>query len=579
MNNTILGRQIDEYRLEALLGQGGMARVYRGRDVHLNRYVALKVIDTPFRNDSEYILRFEREAQAVAQLEHSHIVRLYRYGNRDGLLYMAMQYVEGASLETILEQYEADGEQLEPEEAARIIEEICLALDYAHGRGVIHRDVKPANVMLDRKGRAIVADFGLALLTDLGTRGEVFGTPQYIAPEQAISSAGATPRSDFYSVGVMLYRIFTGVLPFDGADPLEVAMRHMAEMPRPPRQLQPNISPRLEAVILKSLAKEAADRYANGRALAEALRQALAEPQAAPSLLLPPSRPTIADRVASQAEDLPPLPAGITPPAPPLRPTASHLSYPDLPPAATAALPAPAAVARPATRSGSRRPAFLVVGAALGLLLLCSFVLLLSGAFWLFNRDEPEPAADMAATGVVVAAAPANDLQEQPPAVAPEAAPGDTAALPESTVTAVAGDSPAAMLWLPLIAADNHMDTPVAASPYRLLIARNSDDSLFIVNQSERPFPLAGIHVAGDGGAVDGAEWGVAFLPANGCVTLWKAQGNPQPPAVNCESAGARLTRAGREIFWKDEIHVYYDGARAQICRQTESSCLVLIEQ
>ncbi|MFC1976249.1 serine/threonine-protein kinase, partial [Chloroflexota bacterium] len=238
-DDDLIGQQLDEYRLEELLGHGGMARVYRALDVNLQRYVAIKVIDAPFRADSEAAARFEREAQAIAQLEHPHIVGLYRYGETNHLLYMAMQYIEGADLDSVLETFRADEEFMPPEDISRIIREICEALDHAHSKDVIHRDIKPSNIMLDQKGRAILTDFGLALLTELGTKGEIFGSPYYIAPEQAISSAGVVPQSDFYSVGVILYEMFTGQVPFDADTPVDVAMLHMSEPPRPPRELRP----------------------------------------------------------------------------------------------------------------------------------------------------------------------------------------------------------------------------------------------------------------------------------------------------------------------------------------------------
>jgi len=202
--DNLIGRQVDEYRLEALLGQGGMASVYRGLDVRLNRKVAIKVIDTPFRADADHIRRFEREAQAIAQLEHPHIVRLYRYGQAGSLLYMAMQYVEGQNLQSMLAAYRKGRQLMPADKVRRIIREICAALDYAHSKGVIHRDVKPSNIMLDKEGNAILTDFGLALLTEVGTRGEILGSPHYIAPEQAISSANVVPQSDLYAVGVIL---------------------------------------------------------------------------------------------------------------------------------------------------------------------------------------------------------------------------------------------------------------------------------------------------------------------------------------------------------------------------------------
>ena len=233
-NDPLIGKQLDEYRLDELLGQGGMARVYRALDVRLDRWVAIKVIDASFRDDADYMSRFEREAKAIAQLEHPHIVSLYRYGEVDGVLYMAMRYIEGSALNTLLKSYRQEDKLIPVAEAHRVINQVCQALDYAHGRGVIHRDIKPANIMLDKQGNAFLADFGLALISDVGTRGEIFGTPHYIAPEQAMSSASAVPQSDFYAIGVILYEMFTGELPFEADSALDIAMLHMTEPPPPP---------------------------------------------------------------------------------------------------------------------------------------------------------------------------------------------------------------------------------------------------------------------------------------------------------------------------------------------------------
>ena len=307
-DDPLLGQQLDEYRLEALLGQGGMASVYRALDIHLHRYAAVKIIRTSFRADSDYVIRFEREAQAIAKLEHPNIVRLYRYGEVQGLLYMAMHYIEGADLGSVLASYQADHEFIEPEEAAPIIRQVCLALDYAHGKGVIHRDVKPSNIMLDKQGNVFLTDFGLALSTEIGTRGEIFGSPHYIAPEQAIFSANAIPQSDLYAVGVILYEMFTGQLPFEAENPLDVAMLHLTEPVRPPRELRPELSQELEDVILKTLAKEPEDRYARGTDLADALEQILPTlpPATSPSLA---SRLTIPERISAEMAQhpLPPI--------------------------------------------------------------------------------------------------------------------------------------------------------------------------------------------------------------------------------------------------------------------------------
>ncbi|MGD8627328.1 MAG: protein kinase, partial [Anaerolineae bacterium] len=329
--DSLLGQRLDEYRLEALLGRGGMARIYRGLDVRLRRHVAIKVIDTPFRADSDHITRFEREAQAIAQLEHPQIVRLYRYGESDGVLYMAMQYIEGTDLRSVLAGYRDRGELVPADEVRRIVGDVCTALDYAHSKGVIHRDVKPSNIMLDGEGRAILTDFGLALVIEAGTQGEVLGSLHYIAPEQAISSAGAVAQSDLYAVGVMLYEMFTGRVPFDADDPLDIALLHMSEAPRPPRELRSELSPALEAVILKALAKEPADRYASGAGLLRALDEALETTRAEPA-----AKPAAAPRTREESGErrpLPPIPAAVAAP-PPAPPEEAAVEEPSPPPAA-----------------------------------------------------------------------------------------------------------------------------------------------------------------------------------------------------------------------------------------------------
>lgn len=308
--DTLIGKHLDEYRLDKLLGQGGMARVYLAEDVRLKRKAAVKVIDPPFRTNSEYMMRFEREAQAVAQLEHPHIVRVYRYGDVDGLLYMAMQYIDGPDLRAVLAAYRQTSERIDSGEASRVIRDICMALDYAHQRGVIHRDIKPSNVLLDKQGQVFLADFGLARLRGIGTQGKIFGSPHYMAPEQAISSASVVPQSDLYAVGVILYQMFTGQLPFDAENPTDIAMQHMTELPRPLRELCPDLSVALERVVLKALAKEPDKRYASGADLAAAVEQALQVTRPGASARYPTmiAHPGIVLRGGEGAANVPPLP-------------------------------------------------------------------------------------------------------------------------------------------------------------------------------------------------------------------------------------------------------------------------------
>ncbi len=323
--DDFIGRQLDEYRLDVLLGQGGMARIYRGFDTRLKRQVAIKVIDAPHRAETTYRQRFEREAQAIAQLSHPNIVNVYRYGELSGLFYMAMQYVEGIDLRTWIDNYRRQDEFVPLPEVMRIIDEVCQALDYAHSKGIIHRDVKPANILVAEAGRIFLTDFGLVLRVGTATRGEIFGSPRYIAPEQAISSSGAVPQSDLYAVGVILYEMLTGRLPFDASDPLNMAMQHMSETPPSPRELRPELSPAVEDVLLQSLAKEPEKRYATGALLAEALRRALAVSQPAVDQLasgqptavqptrpaaVPMTSPTASPR-RTQKRELPPIPAAV----------------------------------------------------------------------------------------------------------------------------------------------------------------------------------------------------------------------------------------------------------------------------
>lgn len=274
----LIGHQLDEYSVLQLLGQGGMARVYLAEDVRLKRRVALKVIDGI--SEPDIMHRFEHEAQAIARLEHPHIVRLYRYGEVGGLFYMAMQYVEGSTLSKLLEMHRRRGTCLDAATITRLMREVCDALDYAHSQGVIHRDVKPSNILLDQAGRPYLADFGLARQLNVDTRGEVFGSVHYVAPEQAISSAKTVPQSDLYAVGVILYEMLTGQVPFSGGDPSEIALRHIDEIPRSPRELRPDLTRRIEQVVLRALAKKPSSRYPNGSALCAAVVSALGQQDA-----------------------------------------------------------------------------------------------------------------------------------------------------------------------------------------------------------------------------------------------------------------------------------------------------------
>ncbi|MFN8377493.1 MAG: serine/threonine-protein kinase [Anaerolineae bacterium] len=275
MSDPLIGRYLDEYRLDELLGAGGMASVYRATNFKDGLPVAIKVIAAPFQSDEAYMMRFEREARAIAGLDHPHLITLYRYGEAEGLLYMAMRFIEGFDLGAVIRSYHDDGALIEWGEVARLAREIGSALDYAHAHGVIHRDVKPGNIMIETDGSAIVVDFGLALLQAVGTYGEIFGSPQYIAPEQAISSANAVPASDQYSLGVMLFEMLTGRRPFDGPTPLDISLQHIEQPPPRPREWRPDLPQAAEDTLIRALAKQPAERFPSCVALADSLRVSL----------------------------------------------------------------------------------------------------------------------------------------------------------------------------------------------------------------------------------------------------------------------------------------------------------------
>ncbi|MBN1966408.1 MAG: serine/threonine protein kinase [Anaerolineae bacterium] len=275
MVDKLIGMMLDDYRVEDLLGRGAAARIYRATDTAFDRQVALKIMHQHAADDPEYVTRFKREARAIASLQHPHIIELYRYGQAEGYLYMAMAYIAGLSLSHTLAYLREQGQFIKPEALARIVRQTAAALDYAHGQGIIHRDVKPANIMLDDQMRVVLADFGLALLTSDGTRGETLGTPHYLAPEQAISSANAVPQSDLYSLGVILFEALTGQRPFESKRPVEVALLHITQKPPAPRSIRPSLSPEVEALLLKAIEKQPEDRFQSGTELADALDAAL----------------------------------------------------------------------------------------------------------------------------------------------------------------------------------------------------------------------------------------------------------------------------------------------------------------
>lgn len=276
LQDPLLGKKLGDYKIESLLGKGGMARVYKGYDENLDRYAAVKVIAGEFTasEEAEYTERFQREARAIARLRHPHIVGIYQFGRMEGLYYMAMVFLDGEDLRYRLRKYISQNEQMPVAEILKMAAEIADALDYAHGQGVIHRDIKPSNIMMTSHGAALT-DFGLALSTQEGTMGDTFGSAHYIAPEQAVSSARAVPQSDLYSLGIVLYESFAGKVPFDDPSAMSVALKHLNEAPPPIKQFNPKLPDALQNVITKVLNKDPKQRYQTGKELVAALYEAV----------------------------------------------------------------------------------------------------------------------------------------------------------------------------------------------------------------------------------------------------------------------------------------------------------------
>ncbi len=273
----------NRYELLRLIGRGGMAEVYAAQDLTLGREVAVKLLLDRFLDDESFTRRFQDEARHVARLNHRNLVAVYDTGKDHDQPYIVMELVEGRSLQ---EAIAAGG--LTEDRALEIVADVCNALEYAHDRGLIHRDIKPGNILLADDGTVKVTDFGIARAVDNETvtrTAAVLGTAAYLSPEQA-QGMDVDPRSDLYSLGVVLYEALTGHQPFSGDSPVTVAYQHVQEPPRPPRELSPSVSPAAEAIAMRALAKNPANRYQHAGEMHDDLHSArVGGPVAAPAVI------------------------------------------------------------------------------------------------------------------------------------------------------------------------------------------------------------------------------------------------------------------------------------------------------
>ncbi|MCI0729064.1 MAG: serine/threonine protein kinase [Chloroflexi bacterium] len=535
-----------------------MGCVYYARHRHLDVDAAVKVIETTAQDQSDYSRRFKQEARNIFRLKHPHIVDYYEFGVTDNLHYLVLEYVDGGDLAWALEEYRRRGEVMPVEAIVRVMEQIGSALDYIHGRGIIHRDVKPSNILLDKLGRAVLTDFGLAWNVLEDTQTHVFGTAHYVAPEQAISSAQIVAQSDIYSLGIVLYEMLAGVRPFEGDTPLSIALKHIHEPPPSPRLVNPDLHPALEQVILRALVKEVAERYQTAAALVEDLRRALAEAQ--------PERDT--GRPAAPAPTL----VRITRPRRPQAMREHSLNEIVLEKPTLARVPAkeenpPAAKVIP-VRS---RQHFLALGITTWLGVLCAVmvVALIRGAQLL---SRPGPAPTVMATPGQVEIGTLQELADVDLQITPSITPS------EITLTGTT-------LLL--------VSTPVASPNVQMIY---DDGVVTLINISGSPLSLADVtfNRISDANTVSATfsagNWGLAgghgggALAAGSCVQLRRSGATAARPE-SCISLRRWLATRNQEwYFWIAEgdssgFQILQRGTVIYTCRLADGNCLFYLPQ
>ncbi|MEW9667569.1 Stk1 family PASTA domain-containing Ser/Thr kinase [Ammoniphilus sp. 3BR4] len=270
----MIGKRLGgRYEVEQRIGGGGMAVVYKAHDNLLNRTVALKILRSQFGHDDDFIGRFRREAQAAASLSHPNVVNVYDVGEEDDIQYIVMEYIEGLTLKELITQKG----KLDLEQAIHIAIQICDALEHAHHNHIIHRDIKPHNILIGSRGRVKVTDFGIARAVTSATithTGSVIGSVHYFSPEQARGGISGE-KSDLYSLGIVMYEMLTGQVPFSGDSPISVALKHLQENIKPPREINPDIPQSIENVIMRALVKDPLHRYQSAKDMQRDLRTCL----------------------------------------------------------------------------------------------------------------------------------------------------------------------------------------------------------------------------------------------------------------------------------------------------------------
>lgn len=303
----VVGENVGPYLLIEQQGQGGMATVYRAYHAALDRYVALKVLHPAFTEDPNFLERFQREALVVAKLDHPNIVPIFDYSQHEGRPYLVMKYIEGVTLKLKLQKFRPTYREMLP-----IVEAVGAALSYAHELGIVHRDVKPSNVLISKEGKIYLTDFGLARMAQISTTtltsDQMIGTPQYISPEQATSSPNLDYRTDIYSFGVLIYEMVVGQVPFNADTPYAIIHDHIYTPLPLPSTLNPNCPEAVERVLLKALAKDSSSRYRDVNTMVRAFRGAVRQMEGAQvaELPLPEEEPETSEKkLSGQKKGLP----------------------------------------------------------------------------------------------------------------------------------------------------------------------------------------------------------------------------------------------------------------------------------
>ncbi len=389
-DDPMIGQILGDYRIVRLLGKGGMSRVYLATDRNLQRDVALKVITLDRDRANELMKRFKREARTIGKLDsHPNIVTVYRYATQEDTHYMAMQLIRGETLTQMLGRLKRKKNYMPYADVLNIMRQVAAALDYAHKNQIIHRDVKPSNIMVEEEtGRVVLMDFGLVMEAGTeSTLGTAFGTPRYIAPEQAISSQQAVPQSDIYSLGVILFEMLTGQVPFDEESAMSLALSHITNPPPSPREIRADLSDAAAKVVLKALEKQPENRFSSASEMVTALQSALGEIPTTTEMVVPaptpmpmksgaPAQPPSAvmlDVPTDTPSKTPAKNSAAPSPKVPKKSPAKAVKAEEVPTPAPKQ-PEPAAASMTPKKAVNRKPLFYGVGGVAALILLAAIV-------------------------------------------------------------------------------------------------------------------------------------------------------------------------------------------------------------